>query len=115
MQDLMETDENPQNLNSIESVTEIFSTLNVQQVYQDTSIETELQNVNLSEDDTIKYAKQLISSSISSQQLVGAVTLRRLLCEVTEVPFQKIIQSNVLPLLIQLIPSSDEPLVYEIL
>ncbi|CAG9316483.1 unnamed protein product [Blepharisma stoltei] len=72
----METYKNPQ----IEGVTELFSILNVQTVqdYQDNLKETEPENANLSEDDVLKHAKQLISSSISNQQLAGAFIMRSL-------------------------------------
>ncbi|CAG9335231.1 unnamed protein product [Blepharisma stoltei] len=103
------------NLNSVEEANELSSTLNIQKFHplQDFLIESELKNANLSKDDAIKYATILISSSLSSQQLAGALILRRLMYK-AEIPYQKVIQSNVLPSLIQLISYSDEQFIYEV-
>ncbi|CAG9335233.1 unnamed protein product [Blepharisma stoltei] len=103
------------NLNSVEEANELSSTLNIQKFHplQDFLIESELKNANLFEDDAIKYATILINSSLSSQQLAGALILRRLTCK-AEIPYQKVIQSNILPSLIQLIPYSDEQFIYEV-
>ncbi|CAG9316485.1 unnamed protein product [Blepharisma stoltei] len=117
IQDLEKLIEIPESLNTVESVTELFSTLSVKkfQLYPDSLIQTELQRANLTEDDSIKYAATLINSSISTQQMTGAVIIRRLLSKETGVPFQKVIQANILPTLIQLIPFSDEQFSCEVL
>ncbi|CAG9316488.1 unnamed protein product [Blepharisma stoltei] len=112
MQDFMDSDESQTSI-PIEAITELFSSMSVSP-YTDAAVDTELKKVNLFEDYAIKYAISLISSS-SSNQLLGARIIRRLLTKENEIPYEKVIQSNVLPCLIQLIPSLDEQFAYEVL